>query len=108
MYVRMARFEGIDVSQVDADAEQFRTMLSSDEGPEWMQADAFATLRDGVARVISLVDRDAAVSVDLFFSRTAEDARRVDETLSGLTPPEGVGRRTSVETFEVLFDEQRS
>jgi hypothetical protein len=35
-----------------------------------------------------------------------EDARKVDDALNALNPPEGVGCRTSVETFEVLLDEQ--
>ena len=37
---------------------------------------------------------------------SAEDARLVHEALDSLTPPEGAGRRTSVETFELMLDEQ--
>lgn len=94
------------MSSVDEDAEQFRRMLRSDERPEWMPEDAFVTLREGVARVISLVDRSGGVTTDLVFTRSEGDARRVDEALDGLNPPEGVGRRASVQTFEVLLDEQ--
>jgi hypothetical protein len=105
MHVRIARFENVDMARVDEDAEMFRRMLRSDERPEFMPEDAYATLRAGVVRVISLVDRSAGATVDLVFTRNEEDARRVDETLDGLSPPEGVGRRASVETLEVLFDE---
>ena len=57
MHVRIARFENVDAARVDEDAEQFRKMLRSGERPEWMPEEAFSTLRGGVVRVISLVDR---------------------------------------------------
>jgi hypothetical protein len=106
MHVRIAHFEGVDRAQVDQDAEQFTQMLRSQERPEWMPEDAFATLRDGVTRVLSLVDREAGETMDLTFTRDAEAARRVDEALNSLDPPEGVGRRTSARTYEILVDEQ--
>ena len=57
----------------------------------------FTTLpaRQGVKRVMSLVDREAGASLDLVFTATAEDAQRVHEALDSLTPPEGAGKRTS-------------
>jgi hypothetical protein len=106
MRVRVARFEGIDVARVDEDAEQFKNMLRTDERPEWMPEETFSTLRQGVKRVISVVDRSSGVSLDLIFTGNEDEARRVDEALNSLTPPEGVGRRASVEQFELLFDEQ--
>lgn len=106
MYVRMARFEGLDAEAVDGDIEEFRRMVRMEERPEWMAEETFTTLRDGVKRVMSLVDREAGVSVDLVFTASAVDAHRVHEALDSLTPPEGVGRRTSVQTFELLMDEQ--
>lgn len=106
MHVRIARFENVDAARVDEDAEQFRMMLRSGERPEWMPEDSFSTLRGGVVRVISLVDRAAGSTVDLVFTRNEEDARGVDAALNSLNPPEGVGRRASAETLEVLFDEQ--
>ena len=106
MYVRVARFEGLDVSQVERDYEQFREMVRMRERPEGMAEDVFETLRDKVRRVLSMVDREARVSLDLTFTDNAEDARRVHEALDSLTPPEGSGRRTSVETFELVLDEQ--
>ena len=108
MHVRIARFEGVDRSQVDQDAEQFKQMLRSNERPEWMPEAAFTTLQEGVSRVISLVDRDAGVTMDLTFTPDADTAQRVDDTLNSLNPPEGVGRRATVETYEVLLDEQLS
>ena len=106
MHVRMARFEGVDVSRLEEDYAQYRKMLRSNERPEFMPDEVFETLRDRVRRVLSLADREAGVTVDLTFTDNAEDARRVHEALDSLTPPEGSDRRTSVETFELVLDEQ--
>jgi hypothetical protein len=106
MYVRIARFEGVDTSNLDRDIEEFRRLVRMEERPEGMPEETFTTLRDGVKRVMSLGDREAGVSVDLTFTDNEEDARRVHEALDSLTPPDGAGKRTSVETFELLMDEQ--
>ena len=106
MHVRVARFEGLDVSQVERDYEQFREMIHMRERPEGMPEDVFETLRDRVRRVMSMVDREAGVSLDLTFTDNAEDAQRVHEALDSLTPPEGSGRRTSVQTYELMVDEE--
>jgi hypothetical protein len=106
MHVRVARFEGIDSSRLDQDYEQFRSMLRARERPEFMSEDVFETLRSSVRRVLSLADRDAGIALDLTFTDNAEDARRVHEALDSLTPPEGSGRRASVQTFELMLDEQ--
>ncbi|CAN5171469.1 hypothetical protein BH20ACT13_BH20ACT13_09560 [soil metagenome] len=107
MHVRVARFEGIDVASLDSDMEQFRRMVRSEERPEWMPEKTFATLRDGVRRVMSLVDRDAGASIDLTFTDNAEEAKRVHEALDSLSPPDTAGRRVSVGTFELVLDEKR-
>ena len=107
MHVRVARFEGVDVANIDNDIEQFRRMVRSEERPEWMPEETFSTLRDGVRRVMSLVDRDAGASIDLTFTDNAEDAKRVHEALDSLSPPDSAGRRASVQTFELVLDEQR-
>lgn len=106
MFVRVARFEGIDTARLDEDYAQFRQMLRSEERPEFMPEEAFETLRSSVRRVISVADRDGGVTMDMTFTDNAEDARRVHEALDSLTPPEGSGRRASVETFELMLDEQ--
>ena len=106
MHVRVARFEGIDTANIDRDMEEFRKMVRMPERPEGMPEETFTTLKNGVKRMMSLVDREAGVSFDLAFTDTADDARRVHEALDSLSPPEGAGRRTSVQTFELLLDEQ--
>ena len=106
MHVRVARFEGIDTTNIDRDMEEFRKMVHMQERPEGMPEETFATLKNGVKRMMSLVDREAGVSFDLAFTDNADDARRVHEALDSLSPPEGAGRRTSVQTFELMLDEQ--
>ena len=106
MHVRVARFEGIDTTNIDRDMEEFRKMVRMPERPEGMPEETFSTLKNGVKRMMSLVDREAGVSFDLAFTDNAEDARRVHEALDSLSPPEGAGRRTSVQTFELMLDEQ--
>jgi hypothetical protein len=105
MHVRAARFEGINTDNIDRDIEEFRKMVRMKERPDGMSEEAFTTLRDGVKRVMSLVDRDAGVSLDLVFTGSADDAQRVHEVLDGMSPPEGAGKRTSVQTYELLMDE---
>jgi hypothetical protein len=106
MYVRAAKFEGIDTANIDRDTEAFRQMVRMEEAPEGMSEEAFTTLRDGVKRVMSLVDREGGTSLDLVFTASADGAQRVHETLDAMSPPEGAGRRTSVQTYELLLDEQ--
>jgi hypothetical protein len=106
MHVRVARFEGIDTTNIDRDMEEFRKMVHMQERPEGMPEETYSTLKNGVKRMMSLVDRDAGVSFDLAFTDNADDARRVHEALDSLSPPEGAGRRTSVQTFELMLDEQ--
>jgi len=106
MHVRVARFEGTNTDNLEQDTEEFRKMVRMQERPEWMPEETFTTLRDGVKRVMSLHDRETGVSLDLTFTESAEDARRVHEALDSLTPPDGAGKRTSVQTYELLMDEQ--
>jgi hypothetical protein len=106
MYVRAARFEGVDPARVEEDYKRFREMLRAGERPEFMPEDVFETLRSGVRRVMSFVDRESGATLDLTFTDDAESARRVHEALDSLTPPEGSGRRSDVKTYELMLDEQ--
>jgi hypothetical protein len=106
MHVRVARFEGADASRMDEEYEQFRKMVRATERPESLSEEVFETLRGKVRRVVSLADREKGVSLDMTFTDNAEDAQAVHEALDSLTPPEGAGRRTSVEIYELMLDEQ--
>jgi hypothetical protein len=106
MHVRMAKFEGVDVSKIEEDYARYRKMLRTNERPDFISEEVFETLRDRIRRVLSLADREAGVTIDLTFTDNAEDARLVHEALDSLTPPEGSGRRSSVGTYELMLDEQ--
>jgi hypothetical protein len=106
MHVRVARFEGVDVSRIEEDYRRYREMVRANERPEFMPEDVFDTLRDKVRRVVSLLDRESGATLDLSFTDNAEDAQAVHEALDSLTPPEGSGSRTSVAIYELVLDEQ--
>ena len=105
MYVRVARFEGVDTASLDADMAQFREAVRMEATPEGMPDEMFEMLRTTVKRVVSVADRANAVTMDLIYTETEEEARRVHEALDAMTPPATAGRRTSVGVFEVMVDE---
>ena len=106
MHVRIARFEGLNTETLDADMEEFRRMVHMQTPPEGMDESVFETLRSGVKRWVSLVDREKGVSLDLAYTASAEDAQRVHEALDSLSPPDGAGRRTDVGIYELMLDEE--
>ncbi len=106
MHVRVARFEGVDASRIDEEYARFREMVRAGERPEFMPEEVFETLRSSVRRIMSLVDRESGTAFDLTFTDDADSARRVHEALDSLTPPEGSGRRSDVQTYELVLDEQ--
>jgi hypothetical protein len=106
MHVRVARFEGVDSSQVEEDYARYRQMLRAGERPDFMPEDVFETLRSDVRRVMSFVDREAGATLDLTFTDDAASAQRVHEALDSLSPPDGAGRRSEVGIYEQMLDEQ--
>ena len=105
MYARIARFEGLDPGQVDADIAEMRQQMTSGELP----ADApqeLHTLMETVGRFVQLLDRKSGTMLGIAYCETEEDVRRADEALNAMSPPsDAVGRRTSVEIYEVALDE---
>ena len=107
MYVRAARFEGIDASQIDEEIAELRRQVeaaASGQVPEGAPPEA-KVLMETVVRFVQLVDRESGTSLTLSFCRTEDDLRRADEVLNSMTPPAGAGRRTSVDHFEVAIDQ---
>jgi hypothetical protein len=52
-----------------------------------------------------LIDPDGGRSIAIGLFETEEDLRKGDETLNAMSPSrDDVGRRTSVETYEVAVD----
>ena len=107
MYVRIARFEGVDASRIGADAADMKRQLEAMRSGE-LPPDApeqVHVLRETVRRVIQVVDRDSGTALGVVFCETEEDMRRADAALDGMSPGEGEGQRTGVERFEVVLDE---
>jgi hypothetical protein len=66
MYVRVARFEGVDSSRAEAMVEEMRGQMDAmrrGETPEGIPAESVAALRDDIARGMSLLDRQEGVSL---------------------------------------------
>jgi hypothetical protein len=60
---------------------------------------------EGVRRVMVLVDRSSGRMANVVLCDTDEDLRRADEALNRMSP-QGGGRRTSVDLYEVAIDKE--
>jgi hypothetical protein len=107
MYARVARFEGGDPALIDEQVREMKAQMDAArsgnlpaEAPEQAR-----TLMEVTARFMELVDRRSGASVAIAFFETEEDMRRADAALNEMSPPDGAGRRTSVEMLEVVLDE---
>ena len=63
------------------------------------------TLMDTVTRFVELVDRTSGASVGIAFCKTEEDVQRADAALDSMSPPQDIGKRASVDIYEVVLDE---
>lgn len=94
MYARVARFEGGDAEAIRRVAEEIRGQAASGP-PEGVPAKGF----------LMLIDPEGGRSVGLALFETEEDRRKGSETLDAMSPPgDGLGRRVSVEMYEVAVD----
>ena len=94
MYARVARFEGGEAESIRQHARDIGSRAESGP-PEGVPAKGF----------LLLVDPDSGRGLGISLFETEEDLRRGDEVLSSMSPPsEGMGRRTSLETYEVAVD----
>ncbi len=94
MYARVARFEGGEADAIRQNAQEISSRAESGP-PEGVPAKGFVLLIDP--------ENGRGLGIGLF--ETEEDLRKGDEVLNSMSPPsEGMGRRTSVETYEVAVD----
>lgn len=94
MYARVAKWEGGEADALRRAAERMNSDAASGP-PEGVPAKGFTLLIDP--------DNGRGMGVALF--ETEDDLRKGDEVLSSMNPPdEGVGRRVSVEMYEVGVD----
>jgi hypothetical protein len=108
VYVRVARFEGLDPSRIDEQvAERRKQMLAAHASGELPEGapEQVRTLMETVTRALEFVDRERGIAVAAMFCATEEDARRADAALNEMSPTGGEGSRTSAEIFEVVLDE---
>jgi hypothetical protein len=90
MHARIATFEIEDPGKLDQEIEEMREQSASGP-PEGIPATEF----------LLLVDRGGKKVMGITLFDTEEDLRKGSETLEQMNPGAGMGRRTSVETFEV-------
>jgi hypothetical protein len=94
MYARVAKWEGGDSDAMRRSAEEINSRASSGP-PEGVPAKGFLLMIDP--------DNGRGLAVTLF--ETEDDRRQGDETLNSMSPPdEGMGRRSSVDNYEVAVD----
>jgi hypothetical protein len=94
MYARVAKWEGGDPDAMRRSADEINSRAAS--GPP-----------EGVPAVglLLLVDPDNGRGLAISLFETEEDRRKGDETLNSMSPPDdGLGRRSSVENYEVGVD----
>jgi hypothetical protein len=107
MYARVVRFEGGDSSVIDEQVADMKRQMDAARSGD-IPADApeeVRTLMDTVTRFMELVDRTSGASAGIAFCKTEEDVRRADAALDSMSPPQHVGKRTSVDIYEVVLDE---
>ena len=108
MYVRIARFEGLDPSGIDEQVAEMKRQIDESRASSDLPAGApeqVRTLMETVKRLLQFVDRESGTALGITFCETEEDVRRADAALNEMSPGEGGGRRTSVEIYEVMLDE---
>jgi hypothetical protein len=94
MYARVVTWEGADAEAMRRSVEQMKHEAASGP-PEGVPSTGFMVLIDP--------DSGRALAVGLF--ETEEDYRQGDETLNSMNPPDdAMGRRTSVDKYEVALD----
>jgi hypothetical protein len=95
VYARVAKWEGGAPEATRAAAEQINSN-SADGPPEGLPAKG----------LLMLLDAESGDSLSIVLFESEEDMRKGDETLNAMDPTGGedVGRRTSVQMYEVVAD----
>lgn len=94
MYARVATWNGAQADSLRDSSAQIRERAATGP-PEGMESQGLTLLIDP--------DGGRALTISLF--ETEEQLRRGDEILNAMSPPgDGMGRRTSVDVYEVAVD----
>ena len=115
MYARIARFEGADPAVMEREIEGMREQIrrgmsgeTSDDPSGQMSREQMESMQKMIKRVLVFVDREGGGSTMAVFTETEDEARKLDEMFSSMSPGDGGGRRTSADVYEVAIDEQTS
>ncbi len=93
MYARVAKWEGGSAEAIRESIAQIQRDSQSGP-PEGVPSTGFTFLAD--------TDDGRVLAIALF--ETIDDLRQGDATLNEMSPPSDMGRRVSVETYEVAAD----
>jgi hypothetical protein len=110
MFVRIARFEGVDPGALDQTLQGISDQIAegrrrADAGElERLEQEGMGALR----RAMVAVDREGGRTASLTFADDEEGMMKVHAWMNSLSPGAGGGRRASVEIYEVAIDEQAS
>jgi hypothetical protein len=108
MFVRIARFEGVDPGAVDGMLQGIRDQIA--EGRRRGEAGELERLeQDGMSalqRAVFAVDREGGRTASLTFADDEEGIMKVHAWMNSMSPGAGGGQRASVEIYEVAIDEE--
>jgi hypothetical protein len=105
MYVRIARFEGGDMDEIEAEGALLKDGIAALKRGETTR-ELPPRLAEVTSRVEMLFDRHNGNVAVCVYCETRDDAREADSILEGMTPAnKGWGKRVSAEIYEVAVDE---
>jgi hypothetical protein len=106
MYVRIARFEGGDIDEIEAEGALLRDGIAALKRGETTR-ELPSRLAAVTKRVEMLVDRHNGHVAVCVYCATADEVREADSILSAMSPTnKGWGRRISADIYEVALDER--
>lgn len=105
MYVRIARFEGGDMQEIEAEAALMRDGIAAFRRGE-TSSELPPRLAEITKRVEMLVDRHKREVVVSVYCASRDDAQEADAILSQMAPgPRGWGHRVAADIYWVALDE---
>jgi hypothetical protein len=105
MYVRIARFEGGDMEEIEAEGALLRDGIAELKRGGTTQ-EVPPRLVEVARRVEMLVDQRRGSVALCVYCDSADDAHEADSILSGMSPRnKGFGERVSADIYEVALDE---
>jgi hypothetical protein len=105
MYVRIARFEGGDMDEIEAEGALMRDGIAALKRGESTR-ELPPRLAAVTSRVEMLFDRRNGTVAVCVYCETREQVLEADRILDGMTPAnKGWGTRVSVDIYEVAMDE---